>query len=285
MVANIARGAAVFLVLLASGCGGGGETGTTSGGGGGGGGGGGSGGGSGGGPVEVTYPFGLFQLESSVVDGFPQTFAQGAFQNKATPGCDVTTVGVCVLNDCRKAMKASLASGGKLTVTGGDSPITLMESASDIYSFSSTSTTWSSGTKLTLKASGGAVPAFSIQGQAPPIFTLTTPSFDLPVNIDRSQDFELVWTGANEIVQVLLVLNPDKSVSLNCSFDGAPGKGTIPAEILGKISTTSADDWSMVVHQANKTVMPASDWTVELVITQIGKTKMGTSTGGTVTLQ
>ncbi len=282
MVANIARGAAVLVFFLASGCGGGGDTGTTSGAGGGGGTG---GGGSGGGPVEVVYPFGLFQLESSVVDGFPQTFAAGTFQSKATPGCVVTHVGACEFTDCRKAGKATLVSGGKLTVTGGASPVTLMESSSHVYSFSSSATTWSSGAKLTLKAVGDTVPAFSTQGQAPTVFTLTKPSFDQSIAIDKSQDFELAWSNATDVVQLILVLQPDKTLTLNCSFDGAAGKGTIPTEILGKIPTSPGDDWSMVVHQANKTVSKAGDWTVELNITQIGKTSMGTSTGGPVTLQ
>jgi hypothetical protein len=279
MVANNARRAAVFCLLLASACGsGGGSTSSSSGSGGG-------GGGTGGGPVEVTYPFGLFVLESSDSDGVAQTFALGAFQRKLTPGCVVTDMGSCTLTDCTNATMPSLASGGKLTVTGGQAPITLAESQTHVYSFNASSTTWSSGAKLTLKASGDDVPAFATQGQAPGIITVEKPSFDLPITVDRNKDFEVAWKDATDVVQLLLTLNPDRAVTLNCSFDGKAGMGTVPSAILGKIKTNQNDLWGMVVHQANKTVSTAGKWTVELEITQIGKTASGAGSSGEVTLQ
>jgi hypothetical protein len=109
---------------------------------------------------------------------------------------------------------------------------------------STTGSVWAAGATVTLDVTGGTdVGAFQSQLVQPAAATITSPVFKTDTNIDdvtvdRSQALVLTWTPTDESMLVEVyqrkssLSNGWDGVSIQCTFAGSAGTGTIPSAVL-----------------------------------------------------
>jgi hypothetical protein len=157
-----------------------------------------------------------------------------------------TTSGACQIQNCAPILTAQDAgplinsNAGTITVTGetGSPEVLTFDSSTKTYTATTNTLPYSPCDVFTVKASGGAFPAFSGKsGAAPSLVTLTAP---MPSTgalgiatyaIDTTKALTWTWTGGSAGAQLIFTVEAANDI-LTCSFDAMAGTGTIPADVV-----------------------------------------------------
>jgi hypothetical protein len=129
-------------------------------------------------------------------------------------------------------------SAGSLTVSGfGASPTTIQPDSTNSYFQIIQNAQFTSGTSVTVQAAGAAVPAFSVQGAAPPTLQVLTPACMLSGcgTISRSSGLTITWMPASAGSMLARVGSGTSAVS--CLFPASAGTGQIPGAALAGLPT------------------------------------------------
>ncbi len=195
--------------------------------------------------------------------GFVETISEGE------GSCETTEEGSCTVEVCDgeggDGGEVEHRSAGEITVSGGAQEIT-MTKETDTYTTSGSGEVWTNDDTLTVEAAGDEVPAFTGELQPPANATLTSPETpDGAWEIDTTSDIDVEW-DAEEIdsgeFTVNLVNTGDPGSSLYCIWDVTSGSETIPASLLGEMSTGAEGSYNFTVDA--ETSVSADDWDVEI---------------------
>jgi hypothetical protein len=201
------------------------------------------------GDITITHTFSLSDLNFGE---FSATFVEQ--YKAASADCVRSTVANCSISVCSANSADNLRVGaGDLTVdvllTPNGAPFTvgpIQVDANMVYSTWLDTPMFSGGEIVTVKASGGQVPAFSVSATAPHTIELTAPDLVNQnfVELNTAYDFPVAWmNGKDGTVEVELhssevVSNSLPKYQMTCVFPAASGKGVVPAAALQKLSTT-----------------------------------------------
>lgn len=247
-------------------------------------------------PDMATPPkFGLLRIASTSFQAGTATIngsaATAVFVDPAQQGaaCQKQTQGECTLYYCEGASFTSPHSGA-ITIAGGTQSVALNPRADGSYEpFVNTSANvFPSGQALSLMAAGQTVPAFT--GNITPMgsgtpFALTMPDgsrANILFTVSKSQDYQVTWTplAAGSKVAAELVQSPDsnRSLTLECIFDGARGNGTFPSTLLNRFQSTNGQlgVGAFLAGPATTTTVKQGAW--EISVTAISGGRAGSAT-------
>lgn len=247
--------------------------------------GGGSGGGTGGGAGGGA---GFGRLTGSVrLDTQPSFYsATASFAAQLTAdGCTLTANGGCTLVSCPAAAAdgGTFSSAGNVQVLGGVQAVTLVPNANGRYSVGTGAVRlWTGGETLQISGFGadGGVPAFSTALVAPtPVTVAGWPSGGATMNIPRSSDLALSWTGTTTgKVHVLLTAGATQSIA--CDFVGP--SGSVPTALLAQLP---AGGGTISVTAQNLNTVAAGSWDVTVLGSTLAAAQGGGNAFATATLQ
>ena len=238
-------------------------------------------------PPDMTTPprYGLVRIgTTSVVAGTTTIVTSAATALFVDPtqggaGCQRTVQGECTLYTC-DGTSFTAPHAGNITLGGGTQNVTLTPRSDGSYEpyGNSASTVFPPGTAIDVAAAGQAqqVPAFTGRITQPGAtqFSLTMPDGSRPnilFAINKSQDYQVTWSGptAGSKVVAELIQNPDnnRSVTLECVFDGARGNGTLPATLLSKFQNSNGTTGlgSFLVGPAVTSTVKQGAWDISMI--------------------
>jgi len=190
----------------------------------------------------------------------PYNVSHALFNNiQAGPGerCAITRVDNCIVGDCRVPPDADagtpgdggtlqFAFVGDINLATATSTITLSPGAAGDYeSISVMSARWAPGERITFQSSGSReVPRFKTELPFPGDLEVLSPqvsSYWEQVPLDRTQDFTATWTPVSKSVWVNVIQSSgaQQDLQIICEFAGTKGSGTIPKELLARLSAGS----------------------------------------------
>ena len=151
--------------------------------------------------------------------------------------CERRTVGACEIETCVRLGEDPLPMlvglrPGDITVSG-ESACTI--AATEEYcALASGERYWdpAAGGTITFTATGGDLPAFTVEVEAPTLATLTAPT---ATEVPRASDLAITWTGGSGTVQALgggWSPTSDRRVAVECEAPASAGALTVPAEAL-----------------------------------------------------
>lgn len=238
--------------------------------------------------------FGLVRLASTTVSVGPSMLnssaATAVFIDPSQQGaaCQRQTQGDCTLYICEGA-SFSAPHAGAITVSGGTQNITMIPRSDGSYEpyVNSTINVFPSGQALGISAAGQTVPAFSsnITPMSASPFMLSMPDGSratIVFALTKSQDYQLSWTalGAGSKVAAELIQSPDsnRSITLECIFDGTRGTGTFPSGLLGRFQTTNGQIGvgAFLIGPATTATVKQGPW--DIAVTAISGGRAGTAT-------
>ncbi len=219
-------------------------------------------GGGGGGETSTSGSSGSGSVSDSrgylIITQSPGSFFASFVENSAAlanDDCVTSTVAECSIKICpnnSNPTKPIYAGAGALSVTGlldQNGKATYVGPIPPEADLQYKMTTWSGteksfagGETITVKATGGQVPAFSISATAPYPIEVTTPDPGGPITLSASSDFPVTWMTASDgtvYVTIFSDLNDDVgktgSATLSCTFQADYGKGVVPAAAIQKL--------------------------------------------------
>jgi hypothetical protein len=186
-------------------------------------------------------------------------FASGAFCT------NMQRVGPCDFALCVTTPPPAV-SAGEIMITGAAQAITMTPTAEKTYNtFMTAAPLFSGGENITFAAAGADVVAFTKSITAPSKATITAPakpsSTSPYLNISRSQDFTVSWTGGGTgLVQVALN-SSQADQRLFCKFEASAGTGKVPSAALQLLATGTG---GFAMASIAQTVHEAGDWAVDV---------------------
>jgi hypothetical protein len=242
--------------------------------------------------VQTGGPFGFVYAELDTNDGGTSTYATASFAGSGYPAT-LEREGPCLLAEFT-GVQPALLSAGTVTLAGPSSSVTMPPSAGNSTSTSQPGALWSTGDSVLVSASGADVPAFSLAPVAPPPIELTAPAPGAPddagafhLDISRLEDLNVAWNGASSgRVEVVLFGNVTGAdggtspVTIECTFDGAPGVGVIPASVLQKVPP--GPGWELIVDAIGTAFVQAQSYGI-LAELDVPATFQGQTVGGDFT--
>ncbi|OGQ77307.1 MAG: hypothetical protein A2289_00095 [Deltaproteobacteria bacterium RIFOXYA12_FULL_58_15] len=190
------------------------------------------------------------------------------------PNCSVVDAGACSKTTCVSG--GARPSAGAIAVTGGLQTPVASPDSNGIYTVSglaSSQSLFSTGTSLSVTATGADVPAFTESVVTPVSITVSSPTFTTgAITVDTSADLSVAWSGATA-GEVLLVAGGTISASsstvvMYCRYDAVDGSGTVPASILSGFS--SVDTHSVLaVGLASVNEFTLGNWDVRILAHQV----------------
>lgn len=162
--------------------------------------------------------------------------------------CFVSRQGPCLVIDCSGPAPLDLVSAGELVVVrdGGVAISALPDDAGLYPTVNRGGAQWAPGEPLTIRASGGELPRFSMSLTAPPrVVPLSLLETDggTPLLV-RSEDFPVHWVPLDAGVAVVITqLGPQGVMSARrvvCGFDGPGALGVVPAAALASLEPAKA---------------------------------------------
>ncbi len=235
--------------------------------------------------VSTTYSNGVVTLNSSGASAwFLDPTQQGA-------ACQRTVQGECTLYMC-EGTSFTAPNAGMIGITGGSQNVTLTPRSDGSYDpfVHSTANVFPSGQLLGINGAGALVPAFSasITPMSPSgAFMLTNPDgnrANIAITVPKSQDYQMTWTAlaSGSRVAAELVQSPDnnRSITLECLFDGARGSGTFPSSLLSRFQSTNGQTGvgAFLIGPATTSNTKVDPWDITVVSIAAGR-------NGTATLQ
>jgi hypothetical protein len=154
-------------------------------------------------------------------------------------------VGACCYTDLGIrgiALPIDIPTAGVLTVSDAGTTLTTLQPGNYLKSSEfERSLTWAPGDILELTTSGAEVEAFHASIATPLEFSGLSPEFSRSLDVPLSSDFVLSWTPqATSCTKVQFVLADGVSANIVCSVDDSAGMITVPAQLLAKVTSTSA---------------------------------------------
>lgn len=178
-------------------------------------------------------------------------FANAGFEKKAEDNCMSVRSGACILSTCALTEPdfGKTVDAGKITITGGLQPITLVpDPVTHEYPGLTATNAVVPGQVLTVRAAGSKdVPSFFSRLTVPAPVTVVFPPLvgspgpgqppltdDQKLHIPRNRDFEIKWSGGTGHVLARLVhftlTTTDRYIT--CEFQATERKGVIPSKFL-----------------------------------------------------
>jgi hypothetical protein len=136
-----------------------------------------------------------------------------------------------------------------------------------LYQYTSSSPGFNAGQTVTVTASGDVVPAFGpVSVGAPDLAVLVQPPVTTDggiTNISTVSDLPVQWTGGQPGATMLLEAfgNTNPNTYTICTWNGADGKGIVPAAALKPFSGTTG---AFYYGQYNVTSFSAGPYTITL---------------------
>lgn len=227
------------------------------------------------GRIDVT------QLKTSATTMSATTKASFArnIPTTAPATCSRGSVGPCAFVACDPAPppeSPAYESAGALTLEGGLllAPLAVGKT-SQTYGHSAINEPYfKGGDDLRVKATGDVVPPFELSVTTPEELSVSKPTCTLEScgELDRSRDYELVWTPLRfGTVDVSILTNaPGKGYALvTCSAPATDGRLVIPAEVLGKLRGDATASAINIFPRSTETAT-VGGWKLELVATANG---------------
>ncbi len=208
--------------------------------------------------MAVISRYGVVRMASTIAMSAGQT----SYSSSATAlfldtsqlgsGCQRQVSGQCMLYSCSSS-SVSLPTAGNITLSGATQaipPLTpRLDGSYNPYADTSNAV-FAPGQALSVDGAGMPSPGVPVFHGAvtPPggTFVLTNPDGSNPnivFNLNRHQDFQVVWTALAPGSRVHVELNQDTDTSrglfLECDYDGASGQGVIPAALSGSFQVTN----------------------------------------------
>jgi hypothetical protein len=160
--------------------------------------------------------------------------------------CEERVEGTCRVTTCADAPPPQFAprlSAGRITIDrGAGTPFSIDPGANNGYLRSVvpfSTFQWQAGDRLTFRAEGGDVPAFTATLPAPMPIALIEPrqvphqSPDADVPLSQSAGFTVRWQPTDQDVLVRLARGTTSTkVFVRCRFAGSAGQGTVPPTLL-----------------------------------------------------
>jgi hypothetical protein len=213
----------------------------------------------------ATLAVGAFAVNEDTLTGSASdVYSSGAFFDyEANDPCSpfpTTLPKGCTYNACYSGPKVvKYLSAGTVTVSGGTPTMTMTPGSNGTYSFAQQTGELAGTGMLTLSATGGDVPAFTVSFPQITYASLTAPSQSQ--TLPRSQDMTVTWTGGTAGTSVYFrLLNNQQEIQ--CVFDAAAGTATVPSAILQKMPSAEAGYTFTAFTQASVTAgtVPVGVW-------------------------
>jgi hypothetical protein len=120
------------------------------------------------------------------------------------------------------------------------------------------------GDLVEMAAAGSAdVPAHAGSVRLPPLVTITEPTVDDGLSIDRSTGFEIAWTGVDEGSVEITIASADNGVT--CTVPAQLGRFTVPSAALQRLPATDATtSGAFQITQSNLTKLRPKGWEIWL---------------------
>jgi len=241
------------------------------------------------GSVSLTY---ADHGTTKSLTGFAQFQDLGA-EAPSLPTCQLETEGDCVLYLCAPSppqpdagtQSAKRPHAGAITFTGARLPANAQVVPDTNGKYTLLSETgidaWAGGERLTVKAAGADVPAFTGTLVAPsPSVTLEAPVFAPPqkVEVDRKAPLALVWSSAGPGGGILTASASasasvgGRTASIVCRFDASKGSAAFPTKLLEKLP---AGDGVFGASLSTTSQLNAGDYQVTLLASSVVKNAAG----------
>lgn len=204
----------------------------------------------------------------------------------APPACTSSMVAGCKIVICPGggASEPVFVSAGDLSVDGLTDSSGKMSSVgpihpdADLTYYSSIDfaqqKSFAGGETITVKASGGDLPAFTVTAPAPHLITQTTPDPGGSVTMDASSDFQVAWmSGGDGTVVITLQAALDDTADhataqVTCELPASAGKGVVPTAVLQKLLTSPGTTISglLLVGVESRASIEAGSFQVDMTV-------------------
>lgn len=197
-------------------------------------------------------------------------------------GCTQVRLGECWYYDCPPGSAPYLPSvplqdAGAVTVTTASEPSTTV-GVGLLYDYwyeaNAVGELWpTSGKPLTFAATGGTVPAFSLDVRSPPTVVLSSVNgVAAPTDINRADGAALRWTssGAGTAYFSLYGFYERKFAAV-CEFDAAARAGTLPARLLQELEP--GPDYRLIFRGMSRGRETVESWQLEASLAGYGGPK------------
>ncbi len=231
------------------------------------------------GPVASITPMFTEMFFYVLADGAKDRLVAASFA-AIPPTCSRATVAECVVSTCTQPTSSSngpaidpgtvSASSASL---GGEQAIALTAGFGQIYQLGA----FPAGEVVTLKATGGAdIPAFQETVVIPADasgFTLdgcASQSLDAACPLSKA-GATVAWTGGAG-AKVVVEIGPSDVASyryVSCTFDGAPGRGRIPAEVIARLDAAQGQTLRYSLVDGTARVHAGASHTVSVWATRL----------------
>jgi hypothetical protein len=199
------------------------------------------------------------------------------------PRCTTVAVGEWYVSDCAEdgmdppdPHPLPFPHAGTLRVTGGNQPLNLAASRTGQYNtLWDTSLRFAPGQRLTLRAEGGTVPAFTEMLTIPADLGMRAPGTEAGV-LRRDRDLTVEWApGTADKVYVYLQqrYGPDSSprrISLSSERYGDEGRATVPAVVLRRLQPSATSRATVQVVPYNYLQRRIGGWPVSIWVSGRG---------------
>ncbi len=137
-------------------------------------------------------------------------------------------------------------TAGTITIEGvAGGPVTWVD-----YGFDVSPDGFDAGDVLTVRATGGEIPAFTFSGTVPEVPVLTSHDNTGPgpdaIHVPRTTPFDLTWEPVDAEIFVVFLQGDQPGFvirrGIHCFFPGAVGAGSVPVAALAELLPTSSID-------------------------------------------
>jgi hypothetical protein len=236
----------------------------------------------------VVGPYGFVSIYSYTQTASTSSGVSAGFYD--APGtsntCTQTTFGACVVSSCPSATNPPPPvnrSAGTVTVSGPGHSFVLSPKADDSYPPSTSQTAFfSGGETISVRATGGIVPAFDTSVTAPSTTTITSPTLSIATPTSHARALDLPFTATGGGAGSILVTVSQSAVtypfvSARCTFPGSSTSFAVPAGVFGALPVgnvlVGGAAWSQVNLKAGDATVSVS--AMALVVNSSGASFVG----------
>jgi hypothetical protein len=152
------------------------------------------------------------------------------------PGCEIEERGDCALHRCPVAFPEPHDDGldaGVISVSGTVADVALEREPGGAYRWSGSGQLFEPGATLTASGTGGDVPPFSLQLQAPPKVTEIEPQLS-DVELRPGEDLSVRWIGdgSTSVQLVMFAVSAASYSAVLCRTTAGAGSLTVPSDLV-----------------------------------------------------
>jgi hypothetical protein len=186
-------------------------------------------------------------------------YGAATYNETVKPTCIPETIG-----DCQFAAPCSVNPTPPTVFDAGTVTVQGMPLERSISYFSPLPSPILPGDLVEMAAAGSAdVPAHTGSVRLPPLVTVTEPTLDDGLSIDRSTGFEITWTPVEDGSVDIGIASAGNGVA--CMVPARLGRFTVPSDALQRLPATDATtSGSFSITQSNVTKLRPKGWDVWL---------------------